>query len=402
MRMPAPRPLPLHLAVLTTTLASLRAERASSRSGSPVWSPELTGEAADLEREIAALDPEVFAAALEAEARRRLEGFADGVLAFDRLRGARPEPPVPVLWQDGSTRLFDYSQTKTGAPLLLVPSLINRSYILDLEPNRSLVRYLAEAGFRPFLVDWDEPGEIERGFTLTDYVANRLQGALDAVWAECGRPAGVVGYCMGGLLALALAGRNPERVGALALLATPWDFHALGGARVRLLASLAPLIGGIARTLGVLPADVLAGVFTALDPYRALERYRWFARADKGSRRAREFLALETWLNDGVALAGPVACECLEGWYVENTPLHGTWRVDGRPVRPQEVRCPSLSVVPGADRIVPAASARVLAEMLPGGTIRNVEAGHVGITAGRRARQQLYRPLSAWLARGLG
>ena len=85
-----------------------------------------------------------------------------------------------------------------------------------------MLRFLAGAGLRPLLLDWGWPGEVERGFTLTDYMAGRLERALVAV----GAPVVLAGYCMGGLLAMAAAQRRPEQVRALALLATPWDFHA--------------------------------------------------------------------------------------------------------------------------------------------------------------------------------
>src|SRR3546814_17470322 len=96
-----------------------------------------------------------------------------------------------------------------GIPVLVVPSLFNRGYILDLSAGRSFLRWLADQGFRPFLVDWDSPGEAERRFDLTDYVAGRLEAALNVVLdATGGRPVAVLGYCMGGLLALALAQRR--------------------------------------------------------------------------------------------------------------------------------------------------------------------------------------------------
>src|SRR5690606_31735137 len=110
----------------------------------------------------------------------------------------------PVCWKEGTTRLLDYgavpeaTRSRDGVPLLVVPSLINRGYVLDLMPGRSLLRALAAAGFRPFLVEWGHPGEAERRFTLTDYVAGRLEGALEAVLAITGRRPPVIGYCMGG------------------------------------------------------------------------------------------------------------------------------------------------------------------------------------------------------------
>jgi polyhydroxyalkanoate synthase len=280
---------------------------------------------------------------------------------------------------------------------LIVPSLINRAYILDLSEDRSLLRWLARRGFRPFLVDWDRPGAPERGFTLTDYVAGRLEGALDAVIAECGRPPLLAGYCMGGLLALALALRRQSDLSALALLATPWDFHAEGAEQARQAARsmiwLAPLIEASEE----LPCDVIQALFAALDPQLVARKFTAFGRLEPTSGRAREFVALEDWANDGVPLAAAVARDCLSGWYGENATAAGRWRVAGRAVDPGRLDLPALCVIPDRDRIVPPASARALAAALPRAETLNPPLGHIGMVVSARAARRAWEPLAAWL-----
>ena len=152
----------------------------------------------------------------------------------------------------------------------------------------------------------------------------------------------LAGYCMGGLLAVAAALRRPELVRGLALLATPWDFHRPdpAGAK-RVAASLAPLEPVLAAT-GTLPVDALQMMFAALDPAGIARKYRGFARMAQDSPEAELFVALEDWLNDGIPLAAPVARECLAGWYGENTPARGEWRVAGAPVDPGRARSARL------------------------------------------------------------
>lgn len=404
-RFPAPRPLPLHAAVLTLTWMVSRAALPLWRKGSPIWRPELAEAAESLRRRLESLDasPEAFARAVELEAFRRLEGFAAGAVALNRSAPPRRPPEPPVIWREGGSRLLDYGKGKEGIPLLLVPSLINRAYILDLTGKRSLARWLGGRGFWPFLVDWGVPGEAERRFTLTDYVEGRLSRALDAASrAAKNRRVGVVGYCMGGLLALPLAQRHPEKVGAFAALATPWDFHAVDAAHRRVLEALGPGLRRLAEEGGMLPVDAIQAMFAGLDPYQTPRKVQAFAGLDRRSARAKAFVALEAWLNDGVPLAGPVAEEGLLGWYVENSPARGEWRIAGRPVRPAEVRCPSLVVVPGKDIIVPPASALALASALPGADCRVLEAGHIGMMVGGAAPKILYAPLARWLRNALG
>ncbi len=394
-----PRPLPMHVALQTMTWLSSLAALGGLRSGSLPWRADLRSAADALQRSLAAADVQAFAAAVDAEARRRLDGFAMGVRRYRLHTRGQPRAELPVLWRRGSTRLLDYGGR--GRTLLVVPSLINRGYVLDLAPERSLMRHLAGAGWRPLLVDWGDPGPAERRFSLTDYVCGRLEPALDEIVAATGETPAVLGYCMGGNLALALAVRRPALVAALVLLATPWDFHAAAPGSVRLIRAAAPGLNAIIDHLGLLPVDVIQAMFSSLDPYLTADKFRRFAALPADSDRAREFVALEDWLNDGVPLVGPVARECLLGWYVENTPPDGRWRIDGRPVVAAEARMPTLVAIPDNDHIVPPGSAAALAGAIPGATAMRLKAGHIGMVAGGRARAMLYEPLARWLADAL-
>ena len=303
-------------------------------------------------------------------------------------------PDPPVLWQEGGSRLLAFGDAAASPTVLFVPSLVNRAHILDLMPGHSLLRWLAGQGVRPLLLDWGWPDAAARGFTLTDYVAGRLERALTA----CG-PAPVVlaGYCMGGLLALALAQRRPERVGGLALLATPWDFHAPEASLPLRLAAMLPLLEPAMAVAGALPVDALQTLFAMPEPDAVAAKYRAFAAVDPGSERAARFVAVEDWLNDGVPLAAAVARECLAGWYGANTPRTGSWRVAGAAVAPNSVLLPTLVVLPARDRIVPESSALPLAGLIPGATLLRPRAGHVGMVAGRSAEAELWRPLRDWI-----
>ena len=273
---------------------------------------------------------------------------------------------------------------------------MNRAYVLDLQEDGSFMRFLAGHGVRPLLLDWGWPGPLERTFTLTDYIAGRLASAVASVAV----PVVLTGYCMGGLLALALAQLRPELVRGLALLATPWDFHAPSPAPARRLAAALPWLDPVLTVTGSLPVDALQAMFALLDPPLVSAKYRAFARLPPGSDRARRFVALEDWLNDGVPLAAPVARECIGSWYGANSTAAGAWRVAGMPVDPSLVHTPAFVAVPERDRIVPADSARALAAALPGARVHVPGAGHIGMVAGERAEAELWRPFLGWL-RGL-
>lgn len=408
-----PRPLPLHLLLAGLTLASSRLAWPLLRDGSPLsrdlpsLPPALQARLDSLRPLAESLDPAALAAALGAEAAGRAARFLDGIAAYRRHPYRRDLTDPPAVWQAGSTRLLDYGVAPGARPILCVPSLINRAYILDLMQGQSLLRWLAapdegRAPLRPFLVDWDAPGEAERRFTLTDYICGRLEAALDQVRALTGQKPLLLGYCMGGLLALALALRRRGDLAGLILMATPWDFHAgeagPGGAARQgaALARLLPLQAPLLDALGELPLDPVQSLFTLVDPLTALRKFQAFARLDPESAKARAFVALEDWLNDGVPLAAPVAREALGLWYGQNTPGRGDWRVAGQPVDPVALRLPSLCLIPATDRIVPPASARALAEAIPDATVQTPSVGHIGMVVSGAAKREVWGPLAAW------
>jgi polyhydroxyalkanoate synthase subunit PhaC len=234
------------------------------------------------------------------------------------------------------------------------------------------------------VIDWQAPGSQERHFDLADYIAVRLEAAFAAARRIADGPIAVVGYCMGGLLSLALALRRQREVACLALLATSWDFHA-ENRRALPLAFAADYLARLCGPVGSVPVEAIQALFFLLDPFTAERKFFRFATLDPEGNDARNFVALEDWINDGVPLAIEVARTCARSWYRDNEPGRGLWRVAGGLVRPQALRRPALVVVPGRDRIVPPGSAEPLAAALPTTTVLRPPLGHVGMMSAARA-----------------
>lgn len=393
---PGPRPLALHLTLAVAGTLGSRAALPSWRSGSPGWRPPPGTDA--LLDALAAHPAEAVEAAVARAGAARLAAVLDGIDRYRDHPWRRTLVDPPPVWTEGGSRLLPFG-TGRGVPVLLVPSLVNRSTVLDLDEGASLVRFLAARSLDPFLLDWGAPGEAERAFDLTDYVAGRLARALSAVRAaRPDRRPVVLGYCMGGLLAVALAQLRPDDLAALALLATPWDFHADDRAGAVRLGAVGEALRPMVAALGELPVDHIQALFAALDPMLVVRKFARWGGAAPDPAADRAFVATEDWLNDGVPLAGPVALECLVGWYGANTPGTGTWTIAGRAVRPETLPHPALVVVPSNDRIVPPASALPLGRLLPNATVRRPRSGHVGMVVGRRAPRTVWAPLARWIA----
>lgn len=406
-RVGEPSPLIFHLSVALSAYgqALMMAPRADSPSFP--WMAELRPDRGTL----AGLDQAEIAAEIAARLRTTLQGIE----VWQRHPYRRSLEAAPAIWADGCSLLRDYgalpeASRPDGPPILVVPSLINRPYILDLVQGRSLLRWLAAQGFRPLLVDWGEPGPAEAAFDLDTYGARRLVPALEVAREIAGGPVPVMGYCMGGTLAVGLAARAPEDVSALVAIGAPWDFSAnvgIAGAVRSLVRSRGAeraeaLLGSMGEAFGLVPVTFLQTLFALVNPMQAALKFQKLARLDPAGPAAELFVALEDWLADGVPMPAGAARDLFVGWQIRNITATDDWRFLGGQVDPSRIRAPALVVCGESDAIAPPSLARPLATVLPDATVRVARTGHVGMIVGSEARAAVWRPLGEFLRNQCG
>ena len=403
LRAQSPRPFALHLTLAAAALTSSKAGLPHWNAGSPHMKPEPNPVWPNLPESLAAdlatLDPAVFGKALDAAIAGAADRLAGGIEAYRRHPYHRAHEQAAVVWRRGSSVLLDHGQAcgANDIPVLFAPSLINRGDVLDLKPGSGMLSWLAGQGIHPYRIEWGAPGPEEHAFGLADYVETRLQPALDHVRILAGRPVILAGYCMGGLLALAAAVGRPKSIAGLALLATPWDFHAAAGEQASAIAALYRLFRPLFVGTGTLPVGAIQAFFAIHDPIVVLRKFQRFAALDPASDDAVTFVALEDWLNDGVPLTLPVADEAIDDWYSGNLTGRGLWRLRGVSIDPAGIDVPALVIIPGADRIVPPASAAAIVPKLRHVQRLDLSLGHIGMVVGRQGKTALWQPLAEWI-----
>lgn len=388
------RTLPFHLTLQTLLWGSSNAALHPLKDASPNWNGKWPDSAASW------MPPNkqdfglAFQQAVNQELARRSTNLLTGINRYLTHPYRRRPSRADTVWQSGNCRLLDFGvEGEEKARVLFIPSLINRYYILDLRGGRSMTEHLRRQGIRAYVMDWGEPSAEEQGFSLTEYTTLRLMPALEMVRGDT--PVIIAGYCMGGLLALALAQLAPK-VDGLALLATPWDFHSDHFPRVPLDNAHAERLRQLLDGRHTLPGDLIQTLFYASNPWVFARKFAAFAKLDIDSKEAEDFVAIESWVNDNVAMPAPVAQECLLGWVQDNTPARALWQVDGKTITPEVLDMPVFAACPLHDTIVPPDCAEPLLALLAKRTVIRPSSGHVGMVAGAQAPQELWHPFCTW------
>ncbi|HEY0270498.1 MAG TPA: alpha/beta hydrolase [Sphingomonas sp.] len=321
----------------------------------------------------------------------RLAAALQGLRAYQHA--VRPERPadMPIVARAGRAMLRDYGVPGGGGrPVVIVPSLINGPEVLDLLPDVSLLRWLAGRGLRPLRVEWGVPDPGEHALSIAGHVETMLLPLLESAGPE----ATLVGYCLGGTMALAAALVRPPA--ALALIATPWRFGAFGDEARDGIAALWRDARPTAERIGMLPLEVLQAGFWQLDPRRVVDKFVAFGRKTAPAAATDLFVAVEDWANEGPPLTLAAGRDLIVGMFAGDMTGTGRWKVGGRAIDPAALACPVLDIVSTTDRIVPAASAA--GPLIPHARRLTLTQGHVGMMIGGHARAMLWEPLAEWLA----
>jgi polyhydroxyalkanoate synthase len=325
----------------------------------------------------------------------------------------RPKPqvgatPADVLHRENKWQLLRYrSATRTGqTPVLLVPSLINRHYVLDLQPGKSFAEFLVQRGHDVLVIDWGTPTDEDR-YVSFDEVCDRWLGRAIRRTASLS-PRGqchVLGYCMGGTLAAIHAAVHPQAIASLTTLAAPVRFggQGQGGPSQGGLLSAwtrAPGfdVGELVDALGTVPAPLLQGAFQLLRPTLPLAKAVNLVDRAWNDRYLDGYLALEAWANDNVDLPGEFYKAWVQRLYRDDALWQGTLALGGKPVALGQLQVPLQVVAFTGDAIAPADDCKALcsAAKSPDQVLRLVDGSHVGGVTSREASKTLWPELSAW------
>lgn len=312
--------------------------------------------------------------------------------------------PAEIVYREGSLQLLHYRSSQPvryREPIVVCFALVNRPYILDLQPERSVIRQLLAAGLDVFLIDWGEPAEEDRVLTLDDYVNKKLRQVIEFVCTDTSTDrVHLLGYCMGGTLAAIYASLYPETVRMLVLMATPIDFQQGDGLLHVWTDPTYFDVDAFIDAFGNCPGSFLQACFRMMKPVQNFhQKYiqLWSHRQDR--RYVQHFVALEQWSEDSIAVAGETFRQFVRWLYQENRLILDQLELAGRPVRLRQIACPLLLLIATQDHLVPPASSLALCEAMASTDIevRSLPVGHVGLAVSSRAHAEFWPRAVQWI-----
>jgi len=310
--------------------------------------------------------------------------------------------PKDVVWRYDKMELWRYKsdQRTIGPPILMVMSLVSRSYIFDLKPGNSLVEYMLNRGFDVYVLDWGVPDHLDADNTLSTYCDDYLPRVVEQVQriSETDNLT-MLGYCFGGVLSVLYAAGHPgPQLRNLVTMATPVDNSVMGPMSTMTAEGRIDPETMIGED-GNVPAEVIENGFKMLKPTADVAGYVNLWDNLWNDEFLESYQAMNGWARDQIPFPGAAFIENVQILNRENRMKTGVVPVGGRDVRLADITCPFLAVIGDKDHIVPIEGGRGLHKLVGSedSTELEVNAGHVGLFVGRTAHKKSIPPMADWI-----
>lgn len=313
--------------------------------------------------------------------------------------------PKDAVYREDKLTLYRYrsvnAAAERGPAVLICYALVNRPYMMDLQPDRSLIRGLLKQGMDVFLIDWGYPDGADRFLELDDYVNRYLLHCVDRVCALRGETqVNLLGVCQGGTLSLCFTALHPDKVGKLVTMVTPVDFQTPDDVLSKWVQQLD--VDALVAASGNVSGDFLNAAFVTLMPFRLLSQ-KYMALLDMAQDRARleNFLRMEKWIFDSPDQPGAMFAQFVKNFYQHNRLIKGQLKLGERTVQLSNIRQPVFNVYATEDHLVPPAASSCLKQHV--GSTQYSElafaGGHIGIYVSGKAQREIPEALAQWLKR---
>ena len=310
--------------------------------------------------------------------------------------------PHEIVYSEDKMKLLHYKSTVKNTcpvPVLMVYALVNRYYILDLSPDKSVIKNLLDRGFDVYAIDWGYPSGMDRYLTIDDYVNGYLNNAVDYVRNKSGADKiSLLGVCVGGTLSVMFAALHPEKVKNLISFVSPIDFNT-DKSLLNIWAKDMD-VDKIVDYYGIIPGDFLNMGFLLLDPFRLLvDKYVGFFEHIDDKKTVENFLRMEKWIFDSPGQAGEAYRQFMKDCYQENLLIKNRMEIGGKRINLKEISMPFLNIMAEFDHLVPNESSLPLTKAISSTDKESMvfPTGHIGMFVGSKSQNEVCPKIAQWL-----
>jgi polyhydroxyalkanoate synthase len=310
--------------------------------------------------------------------------------------------PKELVFEEDKLQLYHYVQegkVTCKVPVLIVYALVNRQYMLDLQPDRSLIRKLLQKGLDIYIIDWGYPTKQDMYVTLDDYIDEYLNDCVDFITKTTpAKKVNLMGICQGGTFSTIYAALYPEKVQNLVTLVTPIDFDTHDA----LLFSWSDYMDAdkLAEVFRVVPGEFLNAGFLMMAPFTLnIRKYVEMIDIMEDREKLLNFLRMEKWIFDSPGQAGAAYSRFIKEMYQQNKLVKGSFQINGKKVDLKNITMPLLNIYASTDHLVPPSSTKPLNDLV-GSTDKSLyefKGGHIGVFVGSKSQKELAPNISKWL-----
>ncbi|MEQ8191238.1 MAG: class III poly(R)-hydroxyalkanoic acid synthase subunit PhaC [Candidatus Eremiobacterota bacterium] len=340
-----------------------------------------------------------------------VEKTSDNVRRFVRFNELLLSPPdikvgqtpSQIVYRKHKVKLIRYSPVREQiykTPVLISYALVNKPYIVDLLPGRSIVEVLVNSGFDVYLIDWGTPTDSDSKNGLDTYINFYLDRMVDKVREiSVSDKITLLGYCMGGTFSLLYTALHQEKIKNLILMATPFDCSKDEGILFKWAREMP--VHEIAEKYGNCPGWLLASSFLALNPLGTLDKVTGFFKGVEDDKFVELFLAMEKWINDTVDVPGRAYTEFMTYCFQQNLLPQNRFVLGDKKVDLKKIKCPFLNIVAEQDTSVPPSSSLPVGEHISSKDkeLLTTPAGHIGLSVSGKALKKLWPKAVEWMAK---
>jgi len=330
---------------------------------------------------------------------KMMQGYRNLANLKDEDIAVGSTPRELVFEQDG-IKLYRYVQEKNitcKTPVLISYALVNKEYLLDLQPDRSYVKNLLENGHDVYIIDWGYPTRAHRYRTVDDYIDIYLNDCVDAVRRDAGvDKITIMGVCQGGTLSIMYSSLYPQKIKNLVTLITPVDFSTNDGTLFAWAKYMDP---NPVADVGNVSGDTMNNGFLMVKPMQRIDKFHAFANMMDDKAKMSNFLRMEQWIFDSPSQAGECYRKFITELYLKNSLIKNELEIGGRTVNLKNITMPVLTVYAKQDHIVPPPATKPLNDLVGSKDKEMIEfpGGHAGVFVSSQTQKVLAPAVSKWL-----